>query len=221
MEFVLTMGAAIWLGILTSISPCPLATNIAAISFIGRQVENSRNMFLGGLAYILGRTVTYILLGSLLVYSTHAVPAVSLFLQNQFRLVIGPFLIIIGILLLGIIPISFGGGLLSHSQQTRMARYGVWGAFLLGIVFALAFCPVSAALFFGNTLGLAAQHNSRFLLPTLYGVGTALPVIVFAWIIAFSAKTLGKTFNKIQVIEKWVRKVGGLIFIVAGIYSFF
>lgn len=219
METIFDIGAAVWLGILTSISPCPLATNIAAISFIGRQVEDSRRMFLGGLSYTLGRSLTYVVLGAILVTSAHAVPGVSLFLQTKFRLVMGPLLIIVGVFLLGLVPLRIGGGVISHATQTRLAKSGLWGALLLGLIFALAFCPVSAALFFGNTLGLAAKHDSRFLFPSMYGLGTALPVIAFAWIVAFSARALGKTFNRVQAVEKWVRKISGLIFIGAGVYS--
>ncbi|MFC1586462.1 aromatic aminobenezylarsenical efflux permease ArsG family transporter [Fibrobacterota bacterium] len=221
MEYLFDIGMAVWLGILTSISPCPLATNIAAISFIGRQVEDSHGMFMGGLAYTLGRTSTYIVLGAVLVTSAHAVPGVSMFLQTKFKLVIGPLLIITGIILLGLVPVKFGEGLISHTAQTKLAKSGLWGALLLGLIFALAFCPVSAALFFGNTLGLAAKHGSQILLPSMYGLGTALPVITFAWIIAFSAKALGNSFNRVQTVEKWVRKISGLIFIGAGIYQFY
>ena len=221
MEFFIDIGAAVWLGILTSISPCPLATNIAAISFIGRQVENSKRMFWGGLAYTFGRTTTYIILGAILVTSAHAVPEVSMFLQNRFKLIIGPLLIIVGVFLLGVIPLNLGENFISHSTQVRLAKGGVWGAFLLGLIFALAFCPISAALFFGNTLGLAAKYESRFLLPSMYGLGTALPVIGFAWIVAFSAKALGNSFNKVQAAEKWLRKISGIVFIGAGVYSMF
>jgi len=221
MEYLLDIGAAVWLGVLTSMSPCPLATNIAAVSFIGRQVENSRKMFTGGFAYTLGRTVTYIVLGGFLVASAHSIPGVAMFLQTKFNIIIGPLLIIVGIFLLGIIPLPLGGGILSHYTQTKLAKRGLWGAFLLGLVFALAFCPVSAALFFGNTLGLAAKHGSMFIFPSMYGLGTALPVIAFAWIVAFSAKALGKTYNRVQVVEKWVRRISGVVFIGAGIYSLF
>ncbi len=221
MDFIFDMGMAIWLGVLTSISPCPLATNIAAISYIGRQVEHSKRMFLGGLAYTLGRTFTYIILGAILVSSAHAIPPVSMFLQNRFRLIIGPLLIIAGLFLLGVIPLKSGGSILSHNTQQRLAKSGLWGAFLLGLVFALAFCPISAALFFGNTLGLAAKHGSRLFMPSLYGLGTALPVIAFAWILAFSAKALGKSFDRVQAVEKWLRRVSGVVFIGAGVYSLF
>ncbi len=219
MELFFDMGVALWLGILTSVSPCPLATNIAAISFIGRQVENSKKLFVGGLFYILGRTSTYVILGATLVATAHAIPAVSFFLQTKFKLVTGPLMMVVGVFLLGLVPIRWSGGILSHTSQTRLAKTGHWGAFLLGFIFALAFCPVSAALFFGNTLGIAAKYGSRLLLPSMYGIGTALPVFAFAWIMAFSAKTLGKSFNKVQATEKWVRRISGFVFIGAGVYS--
>jgi cytochrome c biogenesis protein CcdA len=212
------MWMAVWLGILTSISPCPLATNIAAISFIGKQVGKASSTLLSGLFYTLGRTLVYLLLGAILVSGSQAVPQISFFLQQKMKLVMGPFLIIVGIILLDVIKFSLGGTLLSKKTQEKMAASGLWGAFVIGAIFAVSFCPVSAALFFGSTFGLALQHQSRVIIPFLYGIGTAAPVILFAFVIAFSTHAVGTVFKKISVFEKWARRISGVIFIFAGVY---
>jgi len=217
-EFLISAGSAVWLGILTSISPCPLATNIAAISFIGRNVKRASAVLLSGLFYTLGRIATYSILGLLLVSSAQAVPQVSMFLQQKMMLILGPFLILIGIILLDVIKIAFSGAVLSTKAQEKLARSGLIGAFALGVAFALSFCPVSAALFFGSTFGLAVAHKSRFIIPSLYGLGTAAPVVCFAFIVAFSAQAVGTLFHRITVFEMWARRISGVIFIFAGVY---
>jgi cytochrome c biogenesis protein CcdA len=217
-EFILGAGSALWLGILTSISPCPLATNIAAISYIGRKVGNSRQVFLTGLLYTLGRTAAYLGLAFVLVASILSVPQISLFLQKTMHLVLGPILIIVGMFLLGLIQLNLGGGGMSEGLQKRVDAMGIWGALLLGVVFALTFCPTSAALFFGSLVPLSLKVNSSITLPAIYGVGTALPVMVFAVLLATSAQSVGKAYNVLGKIEWWARTITGWIFILVGIY---
>ena len=212
------IGSALWLGILTSISPCPLATNIAAISYIGKRVADPRMVVLSGLLYMLGRMLAYLGLGILIVASVLSIPDLAYFLQKYMNQFLGPILIVVGIFLLGIIRFSLPGGGISEKMQKRVASCGIWGAGLLGILFALSFCPVSAALFFGSLIPLAVKHNSSYALPSIYGIGTALPVIVFAFIIGFGTHYLSRVFNKITKIEMWARKITGVIFIIAGIY---
>jgi len=212
--------SAIWLGILTSISPCPLASNIVAISFIGRQVGKTGRVLLAGLFYTLGRALTYVILAVLLVSSLLSTPEVSMFLQEWMNKVIGPLLVIVGLVLLEVINLSmFKGRGISDSLKQKVEKSGIWGAGLLGIVFALTFCPVSAALFFGSLIPLClAGTGSKVFYPALYGLGTALPVIVFAFIIAFSAQSVGKAFNSLTKVELWARRITGGVFIIAGIY---
>ena len=212
------MGMAIWLGILTSVSPCPLATNIAAISFVGRRVGETRYVLLAGLLYTVGRTLTYIAVALLVVKSLFSIPGVSNFLQDYMGLILGPLVLVTGVILLDIIKIRFGGGGVATSLQARVERSGLFGALLLGVVFALTFCPVSAALFFGGLIPLALKHHSPVMMPLLYGVGTALPVIAFALLLAFSARLVGVLFNRITAIEVWARRVTGVVFILAGLY---
>jgi cytochrome c biogenesis protein CcdA len=210
---------AIWFGILTSISPCPLATNITAISFIGRRVDSVGQVFISGLLYTAGRMASYIVLGILLVSSTQLIPPVANFLQQYMVYLLGPSLIIIGILLLDIFKINFGSnGIVGTGLQKKFESSGIWGALLMGIIFAISFCPISAALFFGSLFSLAIKNQSMVIIPSVYGIGTALPVLVFAFIIAFSVNRIGRIFDALKVFEKWARISTGMIFILAGLY---
>jgi len=217
-NYFLAAASALWLGILTSISPCPLATNIAAISFIGRRVGKPGRVFLSGLLYTGGRSLTYLILGIILVTSLLSMSELSLLLQKYMNKLLGPILIIVGMVLLELISFGTGGRGISDRFQKRAEAFGMWGAGLLGIIFALSLCPLSAALFFGSLIPLAVQHESNFFLPVLYGAGTGLPVLVFAVIIAFGAQRLGKAFNILTAVEKWARRITGTVFILVGIY---
>ncbi len=217
-EFVLGAAWALWLGIFTSINPCPLATNIAAISYIGRRVGSPRQVFLSGILYTVGRALTYVVLGVLLVGFMLSVPQVSLFLRKYMNKLLGPLLIIVAMFLLNLIQLRFTGGGVSARMQKRVDALGIWGAMLLGIVFALSFCPNSAVIFFLTLIPFAAQQNSSVTLPSVYGVGTGLPVLVFAVLLALSAQSVGKTYNILSQIEWWARRITGAIFLVLGIY---
>ena len=213
------MGMSLWFGVLTSISPCPLATNIAAISYIGRRVDMTGSVLVSGLLYMLGRMVTYVALGSLLISSTQMIPDVANFLQKYMNIALGPVLILMGILLFDIIKLSIpGSGGVNDGMQQFIERTGIWGAGLLGVIFALSFCPVSAALFFGSLFSLALVHNSAFVMPSLYGIGTAIPVVGFSFLLAFSTQLLGRAYGRISLFESWARRITALIFIAAGIY---
>ena len=214
----LAIGSALWLGLLTSISPCPLATNIAAISFIGRQVGKPRLAIASGLLYVLGRTVAYVLVAALLLAGLLASDVLSRFLQKYLNLALGPLLILIGLILLEMIGAGLSLNLAGSRLQARAAKGGLLWAAALGFVFALSFCPVSAGLYFGALLPLAAAQESRLLVPGVYGIGTALPVVVFAALIAFGSQYVGQAFNRLTQIERWVRIVTGVIFILAGLY---
>lgn len=210
--------SALWLGIMASLSPCALATNIAAISYISRRVGSPRTVLLSGLLYTAGRSLTYIILGFVIITSLLAVPEVSNTLQKYMNKLLGPILILVGMFLLGLLSLNIPGIHLNDKIQTRMAERGIWSAGLLGMFFALTFCPIAAALFFGSLIPLSITHQSNILLPSIFGIGTALPVFIFSILIAFSAKLVGKVFNKLTQIELWVRRITGFVFIVVGIY---
>ena len=217
-SIILSYLTACWLGILTSISPCPLATNITAISFIGKRLSKPKMVFLSGLFYVLGRMLTYTVLGALLVASTLSIPELANLLQRNINIFLGPVLIITALFLLRIIPLTLSGFGLSQKMQNHAANLGIWGSGLLGIIFALSFCPTSAALFFGSLIPLSLKHNSSVMLPSLYGIGTGLPVIVFAFLVALGTRYVGIVFNKLTIIEVWARRVTGIIFLLVGIY---
>ncbi len=210
--------SALWFGILTSISPCPLATNITAISFVGRRTGSPRGILLSGLLYTLGRALVYTAIGALLVMSLLSAPMVSLTLQTWMNKLLGPILILVGMVMLGLLRISFRGRGMSERLQQRVERWGLLGALGLGAVFALSFCPVSATLFFGSLLPLAVRHGSGVLLPFIYGIGTAIPVVAFAIVLAFGARWLGKAFERVTLMERWMRAATGLVFVGVGIY---
>lgn len=217
-NFYFDIFSAFWLGILTSISPCPLATNIAAVSFISRNLGSSKKALWSGVLYAAGRMLTYVVIAVLAVASLLSLPEVSFFLESNMHKIIGPLLIVVGIVLLEVIPISFSPSLVSNSVQERAGKWGMWGAGLLGVIFALTFCPLSAALFFGSLIPLAVDGKSAVMMPSIYGLGTALPVVAFAFVMVFSMKSIGRIFDKLTQIEKWVRKATAVVFILAGVY---
>jgi cytochrome c biogenesis protein CcdA len=217
-EYTIGLGTALWLGILTSMSPCPLATNIAAVSFIGKRVDSPAKVFAAGVLYTLGRTLTYLCLGALLLAGLLGIPSVSQFLQLYMNKILGPVLIVAGMFLLELIAINMPGLGMTENLQKKVERNGIWGAGLLGILFALTFCPVSAALFFGSLIPLAVKLHSSMLVPLLYGVGTALPVLLFAVLLAFGVHKVANAFNRIKKFELWARTATGCVFIGVGVY---
>lgn len=218
MELLIAFGSAAWLGILTSISPCPLATNIAAVSFLSKKIIHPAAVFVSGLAYTLGRMVAYAVLGWIIINSLLSVPQVAQFLQKYMVKALGPLLIVTGLFLLEVITLRLPGVALSQKQHNKLAESGAPGAFLLGLIFALAFCPVSAALFFGSLIPLALNSQGGAILTLIYGAGTGLPVLAFALAIALGVKSLNHWFKKISILEIYMRKITGVIFILVGVY---
>jgi cytochrome c biogenesis protein CcdA len=217
-DWLLGLGSALWFGILTSISPCPLATNIAAIAFIGRRVDRPHAVIATGILYAVGRTIVYAVLAGLLVSSLLSAPTVSHALQKYMNKVLGPLLILVGMMLLGLIEFHTRGTDIGQRVGRRAEQWGIWGGLLLGVVFALAFCPSSAALFFGSLLPISIKYESRLWLPLAYGLGTALPVILFALAIAAGASSVARAFQRVAAFERWARTATGLIFIGVGVY---
>ncbi len=209
---------ALWLGILTSISPCPLASNIVAISFIGKGVGSARYVLWLGLSYTLGRAITYLALGIFITKGILSIPGAAYFLQKYMNRLLGPLLIIVGMFLLDFIKVNLSGAMAGDAIRKHAEKGGIWGAGLLGILFALSFCPTSAALFFGSLIPLSIKYGSAFALPSLYGIGTGIPVIVFAILISAGARSVGKALNKLTRIERWARRITGGIFVLVGIY---
>lgn len=220
-EWYLAIGSAFWFGILTSISPCPLATNIAAISFVGRKVGSAPQVLGAGLLYTLGRTLAYTLLGILLVQGLMAAPETSHLLQKYMNLLMGPLLILVAMILLKLLIIPTVSGGMGVRIQKKVERMGICGSGLLGIVFALSFCPTSAALFFGSLLPLSLQLKSGIFLPMVFGIATGLPVLLFAFLLAFGANQVGKAYRKLAAFEVWAQRITGSIFLLVGLYFTF
>ncbi|MFZ5950111.1 MAG: aromatic aminobenezylarsenical efflux permease ArsG family transporter [Candidatus Rifleibacteriota bacterium] len=214
----ISLSSAVWLGIMTAISPCPLATNVAAISFIGRQMGNKPAIFLSGILYTSGRVIAYVLLGYLISSGFFATGQIARFLQNYLNDILGPLLIILGMILLNLIGHGVSIQLAGTAIQEKAAKNGALYALPLGVLFALSFCPVSAGLFFGALIPLTLQTGSTLILPLVYGFGTAIPVVVFAFLVAYSSEMLGKAFDSLNKIEAYVRLLTGTIFIFAGFY---
>ena len=217
MELIL-LSSAVWLGILTSVSPCPLATNIAAVSFISRRITQKNAVFLSGILYALGRSVTYIVLGVLIVNTLVNVPILSDFLQRYVNKILGIVLIFVGMVLLDLLRIPLSMPSVSENVARKLAEKGTFGALLLGILFALAFCPVSAALFFGGLIPMAVKAQSGIGLPLIYGIGTGLPVLLFAFFVAAGTGYINNLYYRITRIEFYTKKGTGIIFILVGIY---
>lgn len=209
---------AIWLGILTSVSPCPLASNIAAVSFISRKVTQRKTVFLSGILYTLGRSLTYVVLGVLIVKTLVDVPILSDFLQRYVNKILGVVLILVGMVLLDLVRIPLSLPSVSENIAKKLIDKGALGSLPLGILFALAFCPVSAALFFGGLIPIAVKAQSGIGLPLIYGIGTALPVLLFAFLVAAGTGYINNLYYRITKLEFYTKKVTGIIFILVGIY---
>ena len=217
-QYNIPLLTAFLTGVLTSISPCPLATNITAIAYISKDIKTTKNTLLNGLYYTLGRGSSYTVL-ALIIYFGFSSFQVSRIFQGWGEKVLGPVLILTGLMMLGVIKLNFKVKNEKIGQlKEKLAVKGYLGSFLLGCLFALAFCPHSGVLFFGVLIPLVLRSTEAFLLPSLFGLGTGLPVIIFSFLIAFSVQKVGQAFAIVQQIEKVSRKVVAGVFFLTGIY---
>lgn len=213
----LPLLSALILGLMTAISPCPLATNITAMAFISKDIENKRKVFFNGLIYTLGRSISYTAIG-LIFYFGASKFVVAGFLQKYGERALGPILILIGLFMLDVIKIQFPGLNKLNEKMQQKEKFGFWGTLLLGMVFALGFCPYSGVLYFGMLIPMTISSASGLYLPIIFAIGTGLPVIIFAWFIAFTVGGISSVYNKIKIFEKWFRRVVAVIFLLVGIY---
>ena len=211
---------AFLLGLLTALSPCPLATNIAAIGFIGKDIENRKRIFRNGLLYTLGRVLSYTLLGVVLIMilkEGSSMFGIQKTIGTWGELVLGPLLLVIGLFMLfgdklNLPKFGFNG------NAEGLARKGGWGALMIGILFALAFCPTSGVFYFGLLIPMAAISTGGMWFPVVFAVATALPVAVVAWLLAYSIAGIGRFYNRLQVFERWMRRIVGWLFTGTGLY---
>ena len=209
--------SAFLLGLMTAISPCPLATNITAIAYISKDIQNRNRVFLNGFIYTLGRAVSYTALGLLLFFGASQFQIARIF-QGWGERLLGPLLILIGLFLLGVLKFNLPGFSGLTEKAAERSRTGFWGMLLLGIIFALAFCPYSGVLYFGMLIPMTISNTNGLILPLVFALATGLPVIICAWLIAYSVNGVGKFYDKIKVFEFWFRKVVAIIFILSGLY---
>jgi cytochrome c-type biogenesis protein len=213
----LPLLSALILGLMTAISPCPMATNITAIGYISKDIQNQRKVFYNGLIYTLGRGITYTLIGLAFFFGASQFKF-SMFFQTWGEKALGPLLIIIGLFMLGIINIKIPGiGSLTEKMENN-SKGGFWGVLLLGIVFALAFCPYSGVLYFGMLIPMTVSSAGGLYLPVVFALATGIPVIIFAWLIAFSIGSIGQLYNRMKTFERWFRRVIAVLFIAVGVY---
>lgn len=214
---------AFLLGLLTAISPCPLATNIAAVGFIGRNIENRKRVFINGLLYTLGRVLSYTLLGVVLIMILRegsSMFGIQKTIGTWGELLIGPMLLIIGLFMLwgnrlNLPKFGFNG------NTEGLARKGGAGALLIGVLFALAFCPTSGVFYFGMLIPMSATATAGYLFPAVFAIATAIPVLIVAWILAFSVQQMSSFYGRIKTVQKWLNLIVGILFIVIGIYYCF
>jgi cytochrome c-type biogenesis protein len=216
-QSTLPLLTAFLLGLMTAISPCPLATNITALAYISKDVEKKRTVFLNGLYYTLGRTLSYTILGAIIFFGASKFH-VSRAVQANGERWIGPLLIIIGIFMLDVIKLPGSSGNIMQRFADKVKLGSGWGALLLGMIFALAFCPYSGVLYFGMLMPMVLSQPEGLLLLPDFAIATGLPVILLAYLIAFSLGGIGKTYNKIKAFEVWFRRVVAILFILTGIY---
>jgi cytochrome c biogenesis protein CcdA len=211
-------ATALWLGLVTAISPCPLATNIAAISYLGRQTGGARAALLRSASYVAGRSLVYAVVAALIVAGLLAIPGTSHFLERFMNRLLGPVLVLVGAVLLDLLPMPLTTTAGSDRLRAKLAASGYAGSLALGGLFALSFCPVSGALYFGSLIPLALQHSSPFGMPVMFGVGTGAPVLVIGTLIAVGSEKLGTVLKKVEKVQRWVKLVTGLVFVGVGIY---
>ncbi len=205
------------LGLMTAISPCPLATNITAIGFISKDLEDKKRVFMNGLIYTAGRAIAYTLLALIIFFGVDQFE-ISGWFQEYGEKVIGPLLIIIGLLMLDVLKIKFPGvGNLTKKFQEK-SRHTYWDVLLLGVLFALAFCPYSGVLYFGMLIPMTVSSASGLYLPVIFALATGIPVIIFAWLIAYTISGVGKLYHHLKTFEIWFRRVISLVFIGVGVY---
>jgi len=209
--------SAFFLGLLTAISPCPMATNITAIGFISKDIEVKNRVFYNGLIYTLGRAFSYSIL-AILFYIGADQFKLSSFFQLYGEKILGPLLIIAGIFILGLIKINFPGLNLFSKKLEEKNKWNLWNVLLLGVVFALAFCPYSGVLYFGMLIPMSIASAKGLFLPVVYAIATGIPVIIIAWLLAYTISGISKFYNVLKKVEFWMRRVIAAVFIGFGIY---
>ncbi len=209
--------SALVLGLMTAISPCPLATNITAVGFISKDLENRNRVFINGLLYTLGRAISYTGVALVIYFGANQFQ-IGGFLQQYGGRMLGPLLIVIGLFMLDVIRIKFPGMDKWNARMQSKTHWGYADALLLGMLFALAFCPYSGVLYFGMLIPMTVSGSSGLWLPMVFALATGIPVILFSWVLAYAVSRIGNIYKKVKSFEYWFRRVIAVLFIGTGIY---
>lgn len=209
--------SAVLFGLIGATSPCQLTTNLSAIAYVSRRPGEGR-AWMEAVTYTLGKVLVYTAAGG-------AVIALGLEIQSSTvpvvvvaRKLLGPLLIVIGLMFLGLLNLRMSAGeRLTEAIQRRISVRGAWGAFLMGVVFSFAFCPTLFLLFFGLTIPLGLRSEAGLLVPGLFAVGTALPLLAYAGLLAAGSGLAGGYALRLSRGYPVVRRIAGVIFILAGI----
>lgn len=210
--------ASFFIGIMMALSPCPLTTNITAIAYVSRRIDNNKHTLLVGLLYTLGLAATYVSIAALIVYAGLNMQAIALFLQEYGPMLLGPLILFCGLVMLEVIKFDIKMPAGTDKLKERLARSGYAGSFFLGVVFALAFCPFSAVLYFGMLIPLALKTGDAFIVPAVFAFATGLPVIVFSFLLVSGVSRLGAVMHRVQTFERIMRKMVAVVFILVGSY---
>ena len=194
--------SAFILGLMTAISPCPLATNITAIGYLSKDISQQRRVFYNGLIYTLGRGLSYTILGVIFFLGASQFE-VSAFFQTWGEKILGPLLILVGLFMIGLIRLKMPVIERLAGKIEIKNPSGFWKVLLLGIVFALAFCPYSGVLYFGILIPMTISSASGLYYPLIFALATGIPVIILTWVLAYSVKSVGSLYNKIKLFEMW------------------
>lgn len=212
--------SAFLLGLLTAISPCPMATNITAVAFISKGIESRGRVFVCGILYSLGRVVAYSLLGAILIYIIRK-GADTFDIQQSIseygEKILGPALLVIGVLMIVSEYVDLGGKFGFQGGDWAEKLSGYVGSFILGVLFAMAFCPSSGLFYFGMLIPMSSTADGGYLLPVVYSIGTALPVLIVSWVLAYSVQSLGKFLGKMKIFQKWFNRIVAVLFVLVGL----
>ena len=209
------------LGILTAVSPCPMATNITAIGYISKDIENKHSVFKNGIYYTFGRIIVYTLLGFIIIPLLREgtnIYGIQKFISKYGELFIGPSLIIIGVFMLISSNLNIPKLGFSFNNSEKIKNKGGFGSLFLGIMFSLAFCPTSGIIYFGMLMPMSASESGGYILPVIFAIATGVPVLIIAWILSYSISRIGSFYQKVSLFQKWLNLIIALLFIIIGIY---
>lgn len=209
---------ALLLGVLGALSPCQLTTGAGAVALIGRHPD--RRPLLAGFAYVGGKALVYALLGLLVVLLGQALATSSIPVIQVVRRILGPLMLVIGLVLIGALRSRLTLGLgerVAAFAANRLDATRPRGAFVLGMAFALAFCPTLFLLFFGLLIPLALASPGGLLFPALFALGTAVPLLVLLALLGLGLGGTARASSVMQRAQPILTSVAGFVLIAAGL----